>query len=208
MKWFSLLLVGSVMLAVLAPAASASFIQIQLGGVDLQYDGTDIRNAGSPNPDPLTNATFLVDSVAIGADTTNVTLDLYIPGVSALPVGGGQVSSLSGGSLDLELGGGQYLELSLASAIVAYIPATSLIQFVFLGSVASIDGQDLPFDVVLAEPVSISFSTQLKAPITQSGGLVTSFQTAGTGEIQGVPEPATLSLLVIGSLAMMWRRRK
>ena len=208
MRRFAGLLVGAVILVGLTQLASASLIlQIQMGGVDIRYDGTNIVSVGAPTPDPLTNATFLVDHVLVGADTSGVTLGLSIPGVSNLPVSGGQVSSAANGSLDLDLGGGQFLSLTLDSATVSYIPVFSTVYFVFVGSAATIDGQQLPYGLTLGDPVSVSFSTQMMAPITQSGGFVSSFLAAGTGEIQGVPEPATLSLLALGGLAMLRRRK-
>lgn len=203
-------LVGAAILAGLAPAASAEIIQIQLGGADFRYDGAQatVEDTGTrTSPDPLTNATFLVGGVSLGADTTGVTLDLHIPGVSNIPVAGGQVTSASGGNLDLDLGGGEYLYLTLGSTAVNYLPLTSTMRFVFVGAIATIDGQQLPHGLSLDDPVSVSFSTQVMGPVSQSGGYVTAFASAGTGEIQGVPEPASMGLLALGGLALLRRRR-
>jgi len=240
MKLYSLLLVGSVMLVGVAPVASGALIQIQLGGVDLRYDGTNIFDGGTSSPDPLTNATFLVDGVKPGEDTADVTLDLMIPGVTNIPVGGGQVISTAGGSLDLDLGDGEYLSLALDTAVVTYIPVTSTmdldlgdgeylslaldtavvtyipvtstIQYVFVGSTASSTGENLPYLISIEDPISVSFSTQIMEAVSHSGGFLTAFKTAGTGEIQGfgvgIPEPATLSLLALGGLALIRRRRR
>ena len=113
MKRLALLLIGLAGLVGLTPAASGGIIQIQMGGVNIRYDGTNIVDAGATDPDSLTNATFLVDSVSLGADTTDVTLDLLVPSVSGIPATGGQVTSAADGNLDLDLGGGEYLSLTL-----------------------------------------------------------------------------------------------
>jgi hypothetical protein len=205
---FSRYMTAAVVLIGLAQAAQATLIQIQLGGVDLRYNGNQIRDfdPGNANPDPLTNATFLVDSVPVGVDTTDVTLDLLVPGVTGIPVGGGTVNSATNGSLDLDLGAGEFLSLQLDSASVTYIPATGAVNYVFIGAAAAITGQNLPFGLTLGDPVSASFSTQTVEPVSSSGGFVTVFTTAGTGEIQGVPEPASLALLTLGALTLLRRR--
>ncbi len=212
MTRFSILLVGSlILLLCLTQASSAALIQIQLGGVGLRYTGNTIFDAGTADPDPLTNATFLVDGVPVGEDTSGVTLDLRIPGLANIPVGGGQVNSSAIGSLDLDLGDGEYLSLSLDTAVVTYIPLTSTIQFVFVGSTASSTGQNLPYEISIDDPIGVSFSTQITEPISHGGGFVSVFRSAGTGEIQGfgvgIPEPATMSLLALGGLALLRRRR-
>ena len=190
-----------------ASNASAAVIQIQLGGVTLSYDGSGIVDEGAADPDTLTNATFLLGDSWLGADTTGVTLDLNIPDVLNIPVGGGQVSSAANGSLDLDLGGGEYLNLTLDAVTVNYIEVISTVQFVFAGSSSTIDGQNLPHNLSLVDPVSVSFSTQI-SQIADDGNYITSFTSAGTGEIQGVPEPATLGILAFGGIMTLWRKRR
>jgi hypothetical protein len=188
--------------------AQAGVLQIQLGGVDLQYSGNQIQDAdpGLSDPDPLTNATFLQDSVLVGVDTTDVTLDLQIPGVMNIPITGGSVNSATNGTLDLALGGGEFVSLVLDSVNVTYIPVIGELNYVFAGSLASISGQNLPFGLILGEPVGVSFSTQTVAAVSSSGGFLTAARTAGTGEIQSIPEPASLALLGLGVVAMIRRR--
>ena len=198
-----------VVLLGLSGTASAAMIQIQLGGIDIRYDGTNIVDTGSENPDPLTNATFLVDNAPVGVDNTGVTLDVFIPGVFNIPITGGQVTSATNGRLDLDLGETEFLSLTLDLASVTYISLTSTIQFVFAGAAATIDDQQLPYGLSLADPVTISFSTQITGPVGESvDHYVTNFVAAGTGEIQAIPEPATMGLLGLGAVALIRRRRQ
>lgn len=201
---------AAMLLATIAvSSASAEMIQIQLGGVGLSYDGSSIVDTGPADPDPLTNATFLENDTPVGVVDENVTLNLNIPGVFNIPAGptGGQVSSLDGGSLDLVVDDSTILSLTLDSVTVNYIPVISTVQFVFAGSSSTIDEQDLPFGLALVNPVSVSFSTQI-SQITDDGTSVSSFTSAGTGEIQGVPEPATLGILAFGGIMTLWQKRR
>ncbi|MBL7220211.1 MAG: PEP-CTERM sorting domain-containing protein [Phycisphaerae bacterium] len=66
----------------------------------------------------------------------------------------------------------------------------------------------MPYGVTIAEPVSVSFSTQTTEPVSKSGNHITVFRSSGTGEITGLPEPATLSLLALGGLTVLRKRRK
>lgn len=196
----------SLALASVAPGG----VMIQMGGIDVSYTGSNIEDMGTAqNPDPLTNATFFVNNATLGADTTGVTLDLNIPGLSNIPATGGTVSSAANGSLYLDLGGGEFISLTLKAALVSYFPMTSAIQFVFSGVSSTISGQHLPYGLSLIDPVSVSFSSQVTpGSVSQSGGYLTAFSSAGTGELQAVPEPATLSLLALGGLAARKRRHR
>jgi len=212
MTRFSKLLVGAIALICLTQVSSAALIQIQLGGVDLTYNGTEIIDGGASDPDQLTNATFMIDGVQVGdPDTTDVTLDLRIPGVAGIPDTGGKVTSAAGGTLDLQLGDGQYLSLELDAATVLYQQETSTIGFAFACSAATNAGLNLPHEISIDNPIGISFSTRITEPVSQSNGSIDFFQSAGTGEIQGfgvgVPEPATMGLLAFGGLALLRRRR-
>lgn len=199
--------VVAMLATIVASSASAAVIQIQLGGVTLSYDGNSIVDTGPVNPDTLTNATFMVSDSWVGMDVTGVTLNLDIPNVSNIPLSGGPVSSDANGFLDLDLGDGEFLNLTLDSVTVNYIPVLSTVQFIFAGSSSTIDDQNLPYGLSFDNPVSVSFSTQI-SQIDDDGTYVTEFTSAGTGEIQGVPEPATLGMLAFGGIAALWRKRR
>jgi hypothetical protein len=160
------------------------------------------------DPDTLTNATFLVDNALVGVDVTGVTLDLLLPDVSNIPVGGGQVTSAADGTIDLDLGGGEFLSLTLEEATIAYLPLVGTIQFVFAAADGSVDDQNLPYGISMVDPVSISFSTQILGTVSHDGTHLTAFRSSGTGEFTGVPEPATMTLLALGGLTALARRRR
>ena len=78
-------------------------------------------------------------------------------------------------------------------------------HFTFAGTVATISGQMLPDGLVLGDPVSVSFSAQVKAGTLDTvSGVVVGFEAAGTGELSGtaIPEPSTCLLGVLGILAL------
>ena len=213
MRAREMILAGAVLLAVgvvsVVSSASAAEIRIDLGGVNIRYDGINIMDAGTvAAPDPLDTATFVKDGVTKGMDTTGVTLDLWIPGVSGIPATGdisGTVYSAAGGYLKLDLGGGEFLSLTLDSVEIDYTLKSSTLKFILATSSSStIVGQSLPYDLSLGNPVSITFSTQVSQR-TSAGGYITGFLSAGTGNI--VPEPATLGLLAFGAVVLFRRRR-
>lgn len=196
----------------LTQAASGGLIQIQLGGVDLSYAGSVLSDANGSGADALTNATFLQNGSTLGVDNTDVTLDLVIPGVTGISAFGGQVNSLAGGTLDLQLGGSDHLSLSLATVEVTYLSLSGLIKFAFVGTVSSIVSQDLPYSLTMLDPVTVTFSTQIVSGYSEAANIVTTFNASGTGELQSsdqpfIPEPASLALIGLGGLLMFPRRR-
>ena len=203
----------------LTTTANASTLQIQYTGVDLRYDGGSeiLHDNGDPalaggtdtsKADDLLNMDFLVDGSGVGSLGSDIYLDLEIPEVTGLPLAGGSVITDGSPSGVLELlMPGVGLSLSLGAAEVSYLPALGgTINFVFGGAVASIDGQSLPFGLIIGDPVSVSFSTQVVAgTLTHDGTYVTGFDSRGTGEVQGVavPEPTTATL-ALGGLAILF----
>ena len=175
--------------------------------MNISYDGNTITEVG--NPDPLSSLVFLVDGVQAGPVlTSGIAMDLSIPGVSGLPVGGGTTTSAAGGTLDLTLPGGDFLNLELGAAEVVFVSITGTfqLQFVLGASDADVLSQSLPVDGLFGEDISVSFSTQVNSgSLTQNAGIVTGFLASGTGEIEGnlVPEPATVALLISGLLACL-----
>ena len=214
----------AVALIIAAPAANASTLQIQFTGVDLRYDGdTDIiHDNGDPalaggtdtsKADDLVNMDFLVDGSSVGNLSSDIYLDLEIPEVTDLPIGGGSITTdgSPAGVMEL-LMPGVGLTLSLGEAEIGFLPALGgSINFVFGGAVATIDAQALPFGLEIGDPVSVSFSTQVVAgTLTHDDTYVTGFDSRGTGEVQGtaIPEPATLSLAGLALGLVTLRRRR
>ncbi|MEM7312211.1 MAG: PEP-CTERM sorting domain-containing protein [Planctomycetota bacterium] len=184
-----------------ASTAFAGNITIQMTGVDLAYDGAMITSAASP--DDLT--TVVIDGTTY---TSDLDLDLTIPGVTGLGVGSGSsVMSSAGGSLTLGIGTDEVV-LNLDPVTVSFIDlGAGVSTFVFAASTAGIDSQSLPGGAELCNPVSVSFSTQVTS-MTDDGVNITSFASSGTGELTSVPEPAALVMVLLGMAGLISIRRK
>ena len=201
----SLALVIGISLGLISPSLCfGDTIQIEFTGVDLAYNGFEITDADPAldDPDPLSSVVFSVNNVLIGPIlTSDITHDLFVPGVAGIPTSGGSVMSASGGTLDLGLGAGNYLNLNLAPVNVNFINIPGAVTFVFAGSVANVTGQDLPSGLQIGENVVVSISSQVNSmSLTDDGaGTVTGFSSAGTGEVGGiaVPEPTSIVLLLL-----------
>ncbi|TWT41543.1 PEP-CTERM sorting domain-containing protein [Botrimarina hoheduenensis] len=194
----------------------ATMIEIQLVDVDVQYDSSTglITDTGAPR-DPLTGIFVFAGGALQGSLTSsNLSFDLSIPGVFGIDPSGDTVTSAAGGSLSI-FTPGLILDLTLDTADVIYNPFGGSFDFVFVGTVGSINAQNLPFVPGIGGAVSVTLSTQADTLIANATE-VTSFTASGTGELEAdldldpdnvVPEPATLALLAATLAAVAVRRR-
>lgn len=194
------LITCSLLAGTLLPACSttslAGIIEINLSGVNIEYDGTDIFSLGGA-ADPLATIDVFEDGGLIGSLTTGVAASVFIPDVFDIDAGGDTVTSGAGGFFDVGFGGFDTLLLNLNPVTVIYVEASGTVQFAFGAASASIFAQALPFGIEITEPVSVSFSTQVNNGLADDGQFITAFEASGTGEIFAVrvPEPATAGLL-------------
>lgn len=203
---------GLLALTAFVSTSQAALVEIIVSDVDVAYDGSTITDSDptvdvpvdDPLTDKITNADFFESQVFLGNDNSDVTIDLAIPGVLNIPAGGGSVTTAAGGTISLQFGGGKFLTLSLTEAEVNYTTlSTPALEFVFTGAVGSIDGQYLPFNLVIADPVEVSFSVNPGNSVAAANGFVTGFTGSGSGEIRAIPEPASVVLLAAGGLLML-----
>lgn len=199
--------------------AYATTIEVQLADVDIEYDsGSGVISDAGVDDDALAGVFVFVNGVQQGGLTgAGLSIDLDIPGVFNLPDTGGTVTSAAGGSVAVYTPG-VILSLDLQQANVTYQPVGSVFDFVFVGTVGSINAQNVPFlggGVGLDDPVSLTLSTQADS-INFLNGFVTDFTASGTGELEGpltfdpdnvVPEPTSLAAAVLLGLGLTLRRR-
>jgi hypothetical protein len=200
-------------LVVVPVAASAETLAIQYTGLDIRYDGSTIATVGGF--DPLQSVDFAVDEINVASlnspGDSPLAIAINIPGVTGMPIAGGSITSAAGGTLSLQLPGGDYLDLQLDAAEIVYVALDSLKLYFALGAgSADLLGQALPIPG-FAGDIAVSFSTQVKTSTLKTDGVfVTGFDAAGTGEIKGtqVPEPAGVALLLSGLLVCLAGRRR
>ncbi len=208
-----------------ASSAQASTLEIQISGLDLQYDGTNIFDAGVHNTvgigspaqsDPLSLLEFYIDGNLVGSQNTNVFADIYIKDVLNIPAGGGAVVSAGNGDafgIDL-LTENQTPGWGLALQIdtMQFFYTGSQISITLAGLASSLFAQDLPFALAFDpnEEITIVLSSANLSNVTSAGGFLTGFDASGTGNIAGVlvPEPSSMVLAAFGAAALFFGYRR
>jgi hypothetical protein len=203
--------------ALMAPLASAGMIEINMADTNLTITDADGGGAGTGTlastggTDALIALTFKEDATPLGVLSVpgnTLSFDLSVAGVPSIvipPVNNSTtVTAPAGGTFGLNVNGLPALELDLDTVEIFYtrISAGSFnANFLFSGTVGSITGQDLPFDVELADPVTLSFNVQQLTQAT-SQGFLTSFLGSGSGTIMAarVPEPSSVLIAGLGGL--------
>jgi len=211
--------------AVAGPIDPAN-IEIQITGLNLTYDGTNLfdsrvsntaRGGDPAEADRLASMTLLVDGDVIGTVLTqDIWADVYIKDVLNIPVGGGLI--MTGGN-----GGAFGVDLFTKNAMPGWGLALDIDQFQLFyaggeitiattGVVSEVFAQDLPFGVELFENerVAIVLSSSNLSNVTDDGEFLTGLNVLGSGTFSGtgIPEPTTLALLGVGLVAVVTRRRR
>lgn len=210
-----------------ATSSQAATLEIQISGLDLQYDGTNIFDAGVHNTvgvgdpaqsDTLTLLDFYIDGNLVGSQNADVFADIYIKDVLNIPVGGGAiVSAGNGGAFGIDLltenqTPGWGLALQIDTLQFFYTGAE--ISITVAGLASSLWAQDLPFGLEFDpnQPITIVLSSAALSNVTDAGGFLTGFDAAGTGNVAGVlvPEPSSMLLagLGIAAVGLAYRRRR
>jgi hypothetical protein len=218
--------IACALVALIAAPLSAATIEIGFTGLDLQYDGSAIYDAGSTSggtadpadADPLTTIDIFVDGSPVANYTADISADIYIPDVTSIPVGPGVTNITTPGTttgyFDVLLGtsplASQFMLVDLDEVSITYLDVAGIVQFTFGAAVSDVFAQNLPLGLVMGDPVTVTFSAQVvSGTLTNNGSVVTGFDLFGTGSIQGplVPEPGTCLLAALGLMAGVTRRR-
>ena len=211
--------------ALLFAASADAAVRIEFTGMNMVFDGQSLHDAGSSsggvaNPadaDPLVTVDCFLDNTSVGSLYSDIFLDFSIPGINPFPSAPNSVSvqsvSPESSYFDLLIGSPtatQGLLLSIQTVTVTYADIAGIVQFTFAGAVASVDDQNLPFGLQVADPVTVSLSSQVvPGSMNIDGDFIYGFQAFGTGEFDAaaVPAPGAAALLGMSGLVMTRRRR-
>jgi len=199
----------------LAPAAWATSFEVQFTGVDLQLEDDTLSTGGS---DEIFSADFFQDGELQGSlksSDEDLSVDLLLSPVSSLMLpgmGGTSTADAGMGSFDMAFGGQGDVSFDVTQATVALTvvdTGMASLDFVFVAGAGSTISGNLPFLGPISEgsPVTLTISTQGMDAVRESSGIVTGFETRGTGEISIIPEPATAGLLLVGLAGLASMRR-
>ncbi|MCL4219783.1 MAG: hypothetical protein KJZ65_00295 [Phycisphaerales bacterium] len=209
----------------LAPSIANADIVIEFSGMNLVYNGSALYDAGSAaggntNPadaDGLASVDFFLNGSQVGAMSSDISLDVYIPNLVGIPSTPGTATIINTGGagfFDLLMGtsplASQYLLVDVSSVTVTYIDVAGIIQFTFGAAVADSFAQNLPYGLIVGQPLTVSFSAQIDpGTLTSAGGFITGFHASGTGEFRGleIPTPGSIALVALGVPAVIRRRR-
>jgi hypothetical protein len=226
--WCARGFVAGVLIAAATTPAAATTIEIAFTGLDLVYDGSAIYDAGATSggladpddADPLASIAFFVDGALAGTLLSNISADVFIPGVTGIPAGPNVVHNLTTagnpGFFDLLVGtsplASEFLIIDLGEVGITYTD-TNGVQLISGTATSNVLAQNLPFGLVIDEPLTITFSAQvLPGTLTDNGSDITGFDASGSGNISepvtAVPAPAAGALFAAAFVALLAGRRR
>ncbi|KAA0214517.1 MAG: hypothetical protein DYG94_10290 [Leptolyngbya sp. PLA3] len=218
-------ILGIVGLVGLAGSIASADVVIEFTGMNLVYDGSSLYDAGSAaggsadpaDADGLASADFFLNGLQVGALSSDISLDVYVPNLVGIPSTAGTstiINTGGAGFFDLLIGtsplASQFLLVDVSSVAITYIDVAGILQFTFGGAVADSFAQNLPYGLMVGNPLTVSFSAQIdQGTLTSDGGFITGFRASGTGEFRGeaVPTPGSIALVALGVPAVIRRRR-